>query len=147
MGFLPSVYFWLVVLISCLVIEAITPQLVSIWFAVGAIGALIVARLNFGMIAQIAVFLILSLALLLLLRPILRNILRLKQTKTNADRILEQTAVVTQTIDNQQETGQIRLMGQTWTARNIHENEIIAQGETVIVRRISGVKAMVERSK
>ena len=72
--------------------------------------------------------------------------LRPRQDKTNADRILGQTAVVIQAIDNRQGTGQIRLMGQVWTARSTQEEEIAA-GETVVVREISGVKAMVERAQ
>lgn len=142
---IPPVYFWLAVLIVCLIAEAVTTQLVTIWFAAGSIGALFAANAGWSGAAQLAVFLILSFALLLPLRPFVKNILRPKQDKTNADRILGQTAVVTQRIDNQNGTGQVRLMGQTWTARSIQENEVIEAGETVVVRAISGVKAMVER--
>ncbi len=138
------VYFWLIVLIACLIIEAVTTQLVTIWFAAGSIGALLVANVGLSWVAQLGVFLVLSFALLLLLRPLLRGVLRPRQDKTNADRILEQKAIVIQEIDNQNGTGQIRLMGQIWSARSI-DNEKIAEGETVVVREISGVKAMVER--
>lgn len=42
------VYFWLVVLIACLVIEAVTTQLVTLWFAAGSIGALLAANAGLG---------------------------------------------------------------------------------------------------
>ena len=139
-----EVYVWLFVLIACLIAEAITTQLVSLWFVGGAIGAMIAARCGLGMLLQFIIFVILSFVLLFLFRPMLRSCLRLKRDQTNADRILNQKAIVTQMIDNERQTGQIRLMGQIWTARNIHEDERIAEGETVVVRSISGVKAMVE---
>lgn len=142
---IPPVYFWLIVLIACLVIEAVTTQLLTIWFAVGSVGAMIAASLGFGGLVQFGVCLVLSIVLLILLRPVTRNVLRPKSDRTNADRILGQTAVVIQTIDDRNGTGQIRLMGQIWTARSVYKDEIIAEGETVIVRQISGVKAIVER--
>ncbi len=139
------VYGWLTVLIICLIAEAVTIQLVSIWFAAGAIGALLSAAAGFDIAVQLIVFLILSFVLLLGLRPFVKKFLRPKQDRTNADRILGETAVVIQTIDNQNGTGQVRLMGQIWSARNMRNDEIINSGETVVIRAISGVKAMVER--
>lgn len=140
------VYFWLVVLIVCLIAEAATTQLVTLWFAAGSIGALFAAYAGLGWAGQLGIFLVLSFLLLFLLRPLFGGVLRPRQDKTNADRILGQTAVVIQAIDNRQGTGQIRLMGQVWTARSTQEEEIAA-GETVVVREISGVKAMVERAQ
>lgn len=144
-GWITPVHFWLFVLIICLVAEAATVQLITIWFAVGAVGALLAADFGLGIGAQLTIFVFLSVVLLLPLRPLMRNVLHTGKSKTNADRILDQTAVVVQTINNREETGQIRLMGQVWTARSLQEDDCIPEGETVIVRSISGVKAMVER--
>lgn len=143
----PSVYFWLVVLIACLVIEACSTQLLTIWLAVGSIGAIIAAALGLSEAVQLGICLVLSFILLLLLRPMAYSVLRTRQDRTNADRIIDQTAVVIQTIDEKNGSGQIKLMGQVWTARAVQNNEIISEGETVVVRSISGVKAMVERSE
>jgi membrane protein implicated in regulation of membrane protease activity len=139
---LPSLYFWLFVLILCVVAEALTTHLVSLWFAVGALGALVSAAIGFPILGQAAVFAVLSLLLLLSLRPMTQRLMKVKQEHTNADRIVGQTAVVTQRIDNQSETGQIRLLSQTWTARSVNDT-IIPEGEVVLVDHISGVKAMV----
>ena len=82
----------------------------------------------------------------LLLRPVVRGKLLKTVDRTNADRILDQTAIVIQTIDAKQETGQIRLMGQIWSARAADPNDCIPEGETVVVTAISGVKAIVKRA-
>ena len=139
---IPELYVWLAVLIICIIAEAVTTQLVSLWFSFGALGALIAAELGFGISVQSTVFVLLALLLLLALRPITRRILQPKQEHTNADRIVGQTAVVIETIDNQADTGQIRLLSQVWTARSMN-NTVIPEGETVVVENISGVKAMV----
>ena len=138
------VYFWLIVLIVCLIVESLTPQLVTIWFAAGSVGAMIAAYLGASPLAQFGIFLLLSIVMLAAFRPMVRGILKTGKDKTNADRILDQKAVVTQTIDNRAETGQIRVMGQIWTARSLQDNTCFQTGDTVIVRSISGVKAMVE---
>lgn len=138
------VYFWVIVLIVCLVVESLTPQLVTIWFAAGAVGALIAAYVGASPVTQFGIFLLLSIVMLAAFRPLVRGVLKTGKDKTNADRILDQKAVVIQTIDNRAETGQIRVMGQIWTARSAHDDICFQTGDTVIVRSISGVKAMVE---
>lgn len=140
------IYLWLGVLVVCLAAEACTTQLVTIWFAIGSIGAIAAAAMGFGPSVQIGVCLIVSVILLLLLRPLVRGRLATPVSRTNADRILEQTAVVVQTIDKKQGTGQIRLMGQVWSAAADNPAECIAEGETVVVTAISGVKAIVRRA-
>ena len=114
------IYIWVGVLTFCLVAEACTVQL--------------------------GVCLVVAIVMLLLLRPVVRGKLLKTVDRTNADRILDQTAIVIQTIDAKQETGQIRLMGQIWSARAADPNDCIPEGETVVVTAISGVKAIVKRA-
>lgn len=140
------VYIWIGVLIFCLVAEACTVQLITIWFAVGSVGAMAAAAMGFGETVQLGVCLAIAIVMLLLLRPVVRGKLLTKVDRTNADRILDQTAIVIQTIDAKQETGQIRLMGQIWSARASDPNDCIPEGETVVVVEISGVKAVVKRA-
>lgn len=141
------VYIWIGVLIFCLVAEACTVQLVTVWFAIGSVGAIVAAAMGFSDVIQIIVCLVIAAVMLLLLRPVVRGKLSTKTDPTNADRILNQTAIVVQTINEQQETGQIRLMGQIWSARASDPNDCISEGETVVVTAISGVKAIVKRSE
>lgn len=140
------IYIWVSVLIFCLVAEACTVQLITIWFAVGSVGAMAAAAMGFGETVQLGVCLVVAIVMLLLLRPVVRGKLLTTVDRTNADRILDQTAIVIQTIDAKQETGQIRLMGQIWSARAADPNDCIPEGETVVVTAISGVKAIVKRA-
>ncbi len=135
--------FWIGLLILCCVIEALTVQLVSLWFAAGSLGALLAAWFGLPILWQWMIFALLSLLLLLLLRPMVAHLLHPGANRTNADRIVGMAAIVTETIDNQSGTGQIRLLSQTWTARTIQEGVIVPEGSTVYVESIQGVKAMV----
>lgn len=133
-------------MIICVVIEACSLELTSIWFAVGALAALIVLLCGGGLLPQLIAFTIAAAALLILVRPITRRLLRPKGARTNADRIVGETALVTEEIDNIHATGAIHILGQTWSARSI-DNTVIAAGEIVRICSISGVKAMVERTQ
>ena len=140
------IYIWVGVLIFCLVAEACTVQLITIWFAVGSVGAMAAAAMGFGETVQLGVCLAVAIVMLLLLRPVVRGKLLTAVGRGKAARILDQTAIVIQTIDAKQETGQIRLMGQIWSARAADPNDCISEGETVVVTAISGVKAIVKRA-
>lgn len=141
-----SAIFWIAVMIICVVIEACSLDLTSIWFAVGALAALVVLLCGGGLLPQLIAFTIAAAALLILVRPITRRLLRPKGARTNADRIVGETALVTEEIDNIHATGAVHILGQTWSARSI-DNTVIAAGETVRICSISGVKAMVERTQ
>ena len=62
---------------------------------------------------------------------------------TNADRVIGSTALVTETIDNAQAQGQVKVNGQVWSARSA-QDIVIPAGTDVRVLRIEGVKVMVE---
>ena len=136
--------FWLIAFILFVVGEAVTVGLVSIWFAVGSLGALLTAALGGGLWLQIAVFLILSALSLMLLKPLSRKWMAgHKAARTNADRVIGETALVTEEIDNTMATGQVQVDGQIWTARSAH-GVVIPAGSLVKVLSIQGVKVMVE---
>ena len=138
---LPSAV-WMIVLVALVVGEAITVGLTFIWFAVGALGALLVSVLGVSMMVQVAVFLLLSTLSLILVRPAAARLLKPGISPTNADRILGQTALVTQTIDNLAQTGQVKLSGQVWTARS-ENGQVIQETTRVRILRIEGVKVVV----
>ncbi len=140
----PSAYVWMVVLIATVAIEAFTLNLVSVWFAVGALAALILTTLRLSVTVQLVAFVVVAAALLVMVRPFTRKLLRIKDEKTNADRIIGQTAIVTVEINNALSQGEIKLMGQIWSARSADETRITI-GETVRVLAISGVRAIVEK--
>ena len=105
------VYVWLGLIVAFIAVEAATVNLVSIWFIGGAVAGLVCAILDVSALLQWTVFIAVSAGLLALLRPVLKKYLRVKPTRTNADRLVGQEALVTEQIDNLRETGAIRING------------------------------------
>lgn len=141
----PMATLWLVALVVFAVVEAATVNLVSIWFAGGALAALIAAGLDAPVWLQIVLFLVVSGVLLAVVAPWARKASRVNPVATNADRHIGRQALVTEEIDNLKESGAIRLDGVIWTARS-ESGEVIPEGSTITVKRIAGAKAYVERA-
>ena len=139
----PMATLWLTALLVFAVAEAITVNLVSIWFAGGALVALIATGLDAPVWLQVVLFLVVSGALLALVAPWARKASRVNKVATNADRHIGRTALVTEEINNLRETGAIRMDGVIWTARS-ESGDVIPAGQTITVKRIAGVKAFVE---
>ena len=134
---------WLVLLVVFLIAEAACPiHLVSIWFAVGSLAAMVVGMLRGPMWLQIGAFLVVSAGLLALLWPLVRKYLNPNVAKTNLDAIVGSTGLVTVAIDNLHGQGQVKLGAMEWTARST-SGEPIAEGTTIRVDRIEGVKVFV----
>lgn len=142
----PMTILWLVALVVFAAAEAVTVNLVSIWFAGGALAALIAAGLNAPVWLQIVLFLVVSGVLLAVVAPWARKASRVNPVATNADRHVGRQALVTEEIDNLRECGAIRLDGVVWTARS-ESGEFIPEGATITVKRIAGAKAYVEPVK
>lgn len=138
----PMALFWLVALIVFAVAEAATVGLVSIWFAGGSLVALVTCSLGGPLWLQITLFLVVSCVMLALLRPFVKKVSMPGQTRTNADRHLGKTALVTEEINNLQETGAVKLDGVTWTARSA-DGSVIPVGTLITVQKIAGVKVIV----
>ena len=136
------VYVWLGLIVAFIAIEAATVNLVSVWFIGGALAGLVCAILGVSALLQWTVFIAVSAGLLALLRPLLKKYLRVKPTKTNADRLVGQEALVTEEIDNLRETGAIRVNGVLWTAKSTDDTQIPI-GTRVVIERIEGAKVYV----
>ncbi len=139
---LPSVV-WLCLLIAFAVAEAATVGLVSIWFAAGALVALLSTFFTTNIWLQIFLFFLVSAVTLALVRPLTKKYLTPKQVHTNADRVIGREAVVTEAIDDLNATGVVRASGVEWSART-GTDVTIPVGATVKVLRIDGVKLIVE---
>lgn len=133
---------WAAAIVLFLVLEAITVGIVSIWFALGSICALIAALLGAPIWLQIAWFIIISALTLVLTRPIVRKYVNGKKQPTNADRVIGCPAVVTEAIDNLAGRGSVRIDGKEWTARSA-DDSIVPFDAVVKVIRIEGVKLIV----
>lgn len=134
---------WLVLLIVFAASEAVTVGLTSIWFAAGALFALIAALLGGPLWVQITLFLAVSLLCLAAVRPLAKKHLNDKVEPTNADRVIGAQAQVTEDIDNVHGKGAVVVRGMTWSARS-QDGGPISAGTMVRVLRIEGVKVFVE---
>lgn len=137
---------WLILLLAFAALEGVTVGLTSIWFAAGALAALIAALLHGPLWLQIALFLVVSILCLLAVRPLARKYVNTQVQPTNADRVIGAEARVTEDIDNIQGKGAVSIGGIIWTARS-DSDEVIPAGSLVRVLRIEGVKVFVELIK
>lgn len=133
---------WLAVIVVLLSVEASTVTLVSLWFAAGALAALIAGLFSAPLWLQLTLFLVVSCLSLACLRPVVRKYFKPKLTKTNVDSIIGSEGYVTADVDNLSAVGQVKLGAMEWTARSAN-GEPIKAGTLVRVERIEGVKAFV----
>lgn len=135
-----EVIFWLVTLIVALIVEVLTMGLTTIWFAGGAVIALIAAALGGPLWFQISVFLVVSIVLLIFTRPLAMKYFNKDRVRTNVESLVGKQAIVLSQIDNVQGIGQVSVSGQEWSARSYADNEKMEQGAVVTIVAISGVK-------
>ena len=136
--------FWLIAVVALGILEAATTQLVTIWFALGALAALIAAAFHAPIWLQLVLFAVVSVLALVLTRPIVRKHLNNKKIPTNADRTIGKIGIVQQTICNTKAEGTVCVDGAVWTARS-EDGAEIESGTEVVAERIEGVKLIVSR--
>lgn len=136
---------WLLLAAIFIVIEIVTLGLTTIWFAGGAFVAAIAGAFGANLVIQILCFVVVSVLLLVLTRPLAAKHLDSKIEKTNAEALAGKHAVVLTKIDNLNGTGQVKVDGMEWTARTADDAVIINKGETVKIVKIQGVKLIVEK--
>lgn len=137
---------WLAVLIILVVIEIFTLGLTTIWFAGGALVAIVVAALGGPVWLQIMIAAVVSGVLLFFTRPIAMKYFNRDRERTNAESLVGRQAIVISEINNLQGIGQVTINGMEWTARSIMDGQTIEPGEIVVVRGINGVKLLVEKA-
>lgn len=133
-------YFWLVLIIILGIVEALTVNLVSIWFIISGLFALLTSFLFDNFLIQFAIFVVLGVILMILTRQTLEEKL-VRKEKTNLDRIIGMKGVVTEEI-NEMNVGEVKVDGKRWSAIS---NTTLKIGETVKILKIKGVKLEVER--
>ena len=135
-------YVWFGLLVLFILVEAGTVNMVSAWFAIGALAALIVALIGAEIWLQVLVFLTVSAVALALLRPIAKKHFTPRITRTNVDAMVGKTCLCITPIDNLASTGQVKLGDVEWTARST-TGEPIPAGTQVKIDRVEGVKVYV----
>lgn len=136
---------WLAAMIILIVIEIVTVGLTTIWFAIGALVAIIVSMLGGGLMLQIAVFLLVSLGMLIFTRPFAVKYINSTRIRTNYEGIIGKVVRITQDVDNIAGRGCAVVNGQEWTVRAVDEGTKIAAGSLAKVVDIKGVKLIVEK--
>lgn len=144
-GFQGMTAVWVVLMIVFLVVEGAAPGLVSIWFALGALAALISALLGAQIWLQAVWFVVVSLLALVVTRPLAKKYVNSRTQATNADMLIGQECIVKETIDKLRGTGAVSVGGKVWTARADGEETVIEAGAVAVVERIEGVKLIVRR--
>lgn len=133
---------WLAAMLVFLFVEAQSVTMVSLWFAAGALAALIGALCGAELWLQVVLFFAVSIVLLASLRPLAKKYFTPKLTKTNVDSIIGTQGLVTAAIDNVTAQGQVKLGAMEWSARST-TGAVIEVGTLVKVDKIEGVKAFV----
>ena len=133
---------WIGLIVIFLVIEGLTAGLVTIWFAVGALAALIAAMFHAPLWLQLVWFFVISIAAFAVTRPLVKKYINGRTQPTNADMLIGQECLVTEDIDNLTGHGAMTVGGKVWTAR-AQGDIAIAAGTTATVLRIEGVKLIV----
>lgn len=133
---------WGIVFAVMVIAELASMQLVSIWFAAGALASFIVALCKLGMGMQMFVFVVVSVILLTVTRPLLKKFTVKKAQPTNIDLDIGKTAVIIETVDNSSDTGRARLNGVDWKAVST-DGSVIPEGSIVKIDDINGTKLFV----
>ena len=139
--------FWLIALVLSIVIEIATLGLTTIWFAGGALLAVIAAALGLPLVVQIVLFFAVSLLLLYFTRRVAVKYFNKDRVKTNAESLVGKQAIVISEIDNLQGIGQVTVTGMEWSARTAEDGMTIPVGSVVNIVAINGVKLIVELKK
>lgn len=138
---------WLVALVVLIVVEIVSMGLTTIWFAGGALVAVIAAGCGAPFTVQIVLFLAVSLVLLYFTRPVAVKYFNKDRIRTNAESLVGRQAIVIGEIDNLQGIGQVTVSGMEWTARTAGDGVRIPVGSVVDIVAINGVKLIVEERK
>ena len=134
--------FWLLAAIGFVVLEAMTLNLVSIWFAVGSAAALLSCLVTGSFRVQAVVFIAVSAVCLLAFKPLAKR-LHKQPTPTNGDRALGREARVLTPVSAQQ-TGRVRLDGVDWSARCATPGDTLTPGQACRVTEIHSTLLIVE---
>lgn len=137
------IYIWLALVVVFAIFEAATVGLTSIWFAAGALVAMLASALGAELWLQIVVFLAISAVLLVFVRQISQKLITPKIEATNADALIGKIAIVTEEVDNDAGKGEVKVEGKAWTARS-ETGRNVAIGAKVEIVKIEGVKLIVK---
>ena len=140
---IPMPLVWLILAVVLGVAEAVTISLISIWFAIGAVAAIIPAYFGVPIWGQILVFLAVSAIAFAFTKRFFKDIVKVKKQPTNSDSLIGTDGIVTAEINYLEGTGKVYISGLTWSAKSLN-GEDIPEGAVVTARKIEGATLVVE---
>lgn len=136
---------WLAVFVLAIIIEATTSELVSIFFAAGALMALVISLIpNVAWWVELIVFVVVSGVSLLGLRPLMHKLLNKEKRDTNIDEIIGKKGIIIKKVD-ELNYGEIKVNGVIWTAISAEEKDVINENEIVTIVAVKGNKLVVKK--
>ncbi len=136
---------WVGVAIFAMIVEVLTPgMLVSIWFVPAALVSMVLAFLSVPMPIQGVVFIVLSLLCIFVVRPLVSRYAK-KPIATNVDAIIGEKGLVIEKIENIAGSGQIKVRGQSWSARSVDDDCTFEPGDIVMIVAVEGVKLICKK--
>ena len=136
-------YIWIGFFILSVIVEANTMNLIAIWFMPGTLIAIVLSLFSVPVWLQSLIWLVVTVVVFASTWNLSARLRKPKVQPTNADRVIGQTALVTETVSDRDQIGQVRVMGQIWSARTDETADEIPAGTEVRVLRIEGVKLIV----
>ena len=136
----PMAILWVVLLVVFVAVEAFTVSMVSVWFAFGAVGAMITSLLDGELWLQVVVFVVVSAVMLALLRPLSKKYLKPRIQATNVDALIGVIGIAEEDVDAM--NGRVKLGDVTWSARSVGDRTLPA-GSYVRIARVQGNKLYV----
>ncbi len=138
-------WIWLGIMVACLVTEALTMSLTTIWFAIGALVMIFVSLLPLHIGWQFLIFAVLSLVLMVFTRPFALRVLKLRKTATNSDSLIGKEYILIEDIEPGQK-GAVKINGVVWSARAEDTTAKIEKDAKCVVVRIDGATLIVRKS-
>ena len=139
--------YWLIIFVILLIVEIATLGLTTIWFAAGSLTAFVFGVIGFGTTVQLVVFLIVSVLLFAITRPIAVKYFNKERAKTNAESLIGEQALVIEDIDTVQSVGRVEIRGMEWSAKTDEPDGKIAKNKIDVVDGIQGVKLIVREKE
>lgn len=136
-------FIWLIVAVILGIMEAVTVSLISVWFAIGALAAIIPAYFGVPLWGQILVFLAVSAIAFAFTKRFFKDVVKVKKQPTNSDSLIGTDGIVTAEINNLEGAGKVYISGLTWSARS-KNGETIPEGAVATVDKIEGATLVVE---
>ena len=135
--------YWFMACLVLLFIEISTVNLVSIWFAIGSLFAMILAIFTDNFLLQLIMFIVISIIALLITKPLVKKFRKTDIVPTNLDRVIGKRADVIKEI-TADKYGEVKVLGVVWTAAGVGNFKV---GAKVVVKGIDGVKLIVEKEE